>query len=168
MFPFVVKGKILPRAARREDHGATEEQPNRATADVERRDPAHRTPLDHELRDELLVVADDPVEAHGVLEEGVEHVEADLVRGEPGALRAHAPEGARRHAAVFVAAPGTAPVLEQGQLHGACSNEVLDDVLVAEEVRALHRVVGVHLEVVVVAGDGGGTPSAETVWLRMG
>ncbi len=102
----------------------------------------------------MLVVADDVLEAHRVLEERVEHVEADLVGGEPGALRRHAAEGAGGDAAVLVAAPGAAPVLEAGQLLGRLLDEVLDDVLVAEEVRALHGVVAVHLEGVVVAGDG--------------
>jgi len=52
--------------------------------------------------------------------------------------------------AVVVAAPGAAPVLEQGQLLRRLLDEVLDDVLVAEEVRALHGVEAVQLEAVVL------------------
>ena len=146
----------LAGAAGGQDHRAAEDRAHHAFADVERRDAAHRAAVDDQLRDELLVVADDAVEAQRVLEERVQHVEADLVGRVPGALRAHAAEGARRDAAVLVAAPGAAPVLEPRQLARRLLDEVLDHVLVAEEVGALHGVVGVHLEAVVVARDGRG------------
>jgi hypothetical protein len=146
----------LAAAAGREEDGRREDQAQRALADVERSDAVHRAAVDDQLRHELLVVADDVRVAQRLLEERVQHVEADLVGGVPRALGAHAAEGARRDAAVVVAAPGAAPVLEQGQLLRRLADEVLDHVLVAEEVRPLHGVVGVHLEAVVGARDRGG------------
>jgi hypothetical protein len=150
------EGEDLPGAARREDHRAAQDEPHRTVANVEGRDASHRAAVDHELRDELLVVADDAIEAHRMLEQRVEHVEADLVGGVPGALGAHAAEGPRGDAAVLVAAPGAAPVLEQRELLRSLLDEVLDDVLVAQEVGALHRVEAMHLQVVVCTGDCGG------------
>jgi len=101
----------------------------------------------------VLVVAHDAVEAQGMLEQAVEHVEPDLVGREPGALGRHAAEGARGHGAVLVAAPRATPVLEQRELDRRLLDEVLDHVLVAQEVGPLHRVPGVHLEAVVFPGD---------------
>ena len=49
-------------------------------------------------------------------------------------------------------------MLEAGELLRGLLDEVLDHVLIAEEVRTLHGVVAVQLEVVVFPGDGRGTP----------
>ena len=147
------EGKDLARAARGEDHRAAEDHADHALAHVERRDAAHRAAIDQELGHELLVVAHDAVEAQRVLEERVQHVEADLVGGVPGALGRHAAEGAGRDRAVLVAAPRAAPVLEQRQLLGGLLDEVPDHVLVAEEIGALHGVEAVHLERVVGPRD---------------
>jgi hypothetical protein len=148
------EGKDLARAAGGEDHRAAQDRAHGAGADIERGDAAHRPAVDDQLRHEVLVVAHDPVEAQRVLEQRVQHVEADLVGGVPGALGAHAAERARGNGAVLVAAPRAAPVLEPDQLLGRLLHEVLDHVLVAEEVRALHGVEAVHLEVVVFARNG--------------
>ena len=80
--------------------------------------------VDQKLGREMLVVADDVVEAQRVLEERVEHVEADLVGRVPGALGRHAAERARRDGPVLVATPRAAPVFEQRQLPRRLLDEV--------------------------------------------
>src|SRR5206468_3982260 len=84
------------------------------------------------------------------LEEGVEHVEAGLVRGEPGAELLHAAERPHRDVPVRFAAPGAAPVLEPEQLPGGFGDERLDGLLVAQPVPPGDGVVGMLLEAAVV------------------
>ena len=64
----------------------------------------------------MLVEAFDRRELQGGLEQRVQHVEAGLVGGEPGALDLHAAEGAHVDVAVRRTAPRAAPVFELGQL----------------------------------------------------
>ena len=66
----------------------------------------------------------------------MQHVEAGLVRGEPGALLLHPAERADRDLAVRLPAPRAAPVLELEQLARRLVHERLDRVLVAEPVAA--------------------------------
>ena len=108
----------------------------------------------------------------GVLERGLEqrvqHVEAGLVGGEPGAHLLHAAERAHRDVAVRLPAPRAAPVLQPQQLARRLVDERLDRVLVAQPVAAGDRVVRVLVEAVVGAITAAAPPSAETVWLRIG
>src|SRR5439155_16138980 len=65
-----------------------------------------------ELGHKALVVTLNRIVLQRRLEERVQHVEAGLVGGEPGALRLHAAERADGHVTVGLAAPGASPVLE--------------------------------------------------------
>ncbi|ANM77202.1 hypothetical protein A4U88_1819 [Serratia marcescens] len=47
-------------------------------------------------------------------------------------------------------------------------HEVIDHVLLAQPVAAGDGVVEVVVEGIVILSDGGGAPSAATVWLRIG
>ena len=83
------------------------------------------------------------------LEQRVQHVEAGLVGGEPGALDLHAAERAHVHVAVVLAAPRAAPVLHLHHLPVRVGDEILDDVLLAQPVAAADGVVEMMLEAVV-------------------
>ena len=107
--------------------------------------------IDQQLGDEPLVVADDALVLERGLEQGVEHVEAGLVGGEPGARLLHAAEGPHGDVAVGLAAPGAAPVLQLDQLLRRFLDESLDGVLIAQPVAAGDGVVGVLVEAVVRA-----------------
>lgn len=102
------------------------------------------------------------------LEQGVQHVEAGLVGGEPGAFDLHAAEAPHVDRTVRFAAPRAAPLLELGHLARALMHEVIDHVLFAQPVAAGDGVVEVVVEGIVILSDGGGAPSAATVWLRIG
>src|SRR6476660_9579530 len=104
----------------------------------------------------MLVEAPDLRKPEGRLEKRVQHVKARAVGGEPGALDRHAAEEARVDAAIFLAAPGAAPVLELHQLARAALDEVLDHVLVAQPVATRYGVVEVLVEAVVLARDARG------------
>ena len=119
-------------------------------------DALHPAVIDQQLRHEPLVVADDAGVLQRGLEEGVEHVEAGLVGGEPRAHLLHAAERAHGDAAVRLAAPRAAPVLQPEQLLGGFLDEGLDGVLVAQPVAAGDGVVGVFVEAVVRADHGRG------------
>src|ERR1700736_650376 len=82
------------------------------------------------------------------LEGGVKHVESALVGGEAGPPRGHAAKRPDRDAAVRLAAPGTAPVLELDDLERRLADEDLDDVLVGQVVAPLDGVEGVAFEAV--------------------
>jgi hypothetical protein len=98
----------------------------------------------------------------------VQHVEAGLVGGEPGALDLHAAEGAHVDVAVVLAAPRTAPVLELDHLRRALRDEEVHDVLLAQPVAAGDRVVEVLLQAVVRLHDAGRPAFGSHVWLRIG
>ena len=80
----------------------------------------------------------------------MQHVEAGLVGGIPGALDLHAAEGSHGNGAVGITTPWAAPVLQLQQLARSFLDEGLDRVLVGEPVSATDGVVAVM--VVAVAG----------------
>ncbi len=102
-------------------------------------------------REPLLVAVDRLVVLHQLL---VEHVQ-DRLSGDVGhvggALHRGAPERAQVQLAVLVAVERDADVLEVHDLLRRLRAHDLDRVLVAQEVRALDRVIGVRAPVV---GDG--------------
>jgi len=70
--------------------------------------------------------------------------------------------------AIFLAAPGAAPVFELEKFLGSFLDEGFDGVLIAEPVAAGDGVVGVFVEESSPLMTPAAPPSAETVWLRMG
>ena len=133
-----------------------------------RHDALDAAVVDQQPGDEPLVVAGDAGVLERGLEQRVEHVEAGLVGGEPRAHLLHAAERAHGDAAVGLAAPRAAPVLQPEQLLGRFLDERLDRVLIGQPVAAGDGVVGVLVEAVVAAMTPAAPPSAETVWLRIG
>ena len=98
----------------------------------------------------------------------MQHVEAGLVRSEPGAHVLHAAEGAYGDPPVWLTAPRTAPVLELQQFARSFLHKRLHRVLVSEPVAPGDGVVGVFIQSVVLGEHASGPASAETVWLRIG
>ena len=110
----------------------------------------HPALVDEEPGDEPLVVPLDRAVLQRGLEQRVQHVEAGLVGGEPGAHLLHAAERPDRDVPVGLPAPRAAPVLELQELARRLLDEGLDGVLVAEPVAARDGVVDVLLVAVVV------------------
>ena len=99
-------------------------------------------------REPLLVALDRLVVLHQLLVEHVQHRLAGDVRDVGGALHRGAAERAQVQLAALVAVEGDADVLEVHDLARRLRAHDLDRVLVAEEVRALDRVIGVRAPVV--------------------
>jgi hypothetical protein len=136
-------------AAGAQDHRLGAEEEELPRGDLDREHALHAAVLDHQVGAEELVVAADRRVLHRGLEEGMQHVEAALVGGEPRALDLHPAEEAHVDVPVVLAAPRAAPVLELRHLLGAMGDEVLDHVLVAQPVPARDGVVEVVVEAVV-------------------
>ena len=113
-----------------------------------------RLVLQQRGREPLLVALDRLVVLHQLLVEHVQDRLAGDVGDVGGALHRGAAERAQVHLALLVAVEGDADVLEVHDLVGRLRAHDLDRVLVAEEVRALDRVVGVRAPVVVDADRG--------------
>ena len=75
----------------------------------------HPAVVHQQFGDEIFVVARDGVVFERRLKQRVQHVEAGLVGGKPGALFLHAAERPHRHVSVGLATPGTAPMLQPHQ-----------------------------------------------------
>jgi hypothetical protein len=141
---------------------------NSPGSDLDRDDTLHAAVLDHQIDAEMLVEALDRRILDRGLEQRVQHVETGLVGGEPRALDLHAAEGAHIDMPVRRPAPRATPVLQLGQLFGAVRDEVVDHVLLAQPVAAVHGIVEVVLQAVVACLTPAEPPSAATVWLRIG
>ena len=142
------EGEYLAAAAGAQDHGLRHDAVDLARRNLDGDDAGAAAVVHQQARDEPLVVALDAPVLERRLEQRVQHVEAGLVGGKPGSFNLHAAERPHGHAAVRLAAPRTAPVLELHHLAGRLIDERLDSVLVAQPVGAGHRVVGVRLQAV--------------------
>jgi hypothetical protein len=140
-----------PGAAGAHDHGRALEQHERAGGNLDRQHTVDPAVLDNQVRDEELIVTLDGGILDGGLEQRVQHVEAGFVGGEPGALHLHSAEEPDIDAAIVLAAPRTAPVLQLGHLLRAVFDEILHRVLVAQPVAARDRVVKMIIKRVVAA-----------------
>ena len=98
-----------------DDHGFGEDGLNAARHQLDGDDAARLAVVHQQFGDEPFVVARDRLVFERGLEEGVEHVEAGLVGGEPRALFLHPAERPHRDVAVRLAAPRAAPVLQLQQ-----------------------------------------------------
>ena len=83
----------------------------------------------------------------------MEHVEAGLVGGVERSIHGHAAEGADADAAIGIAAPRAAPVLELDDFARRLPDKRFHDVLVGQKVAPEDRVLRVRVEAVVVAHD---------------
>jgi hypothetical protein len=113
---------------------------------LDRHDSVHASVIDEEPCHEPFVVAPDVCVLQRRLEQRVQHVEAGLVRGKPGAHVLHTAEGAHGDPPVGFTAPRTPPVLQLQQLARSLLHKRLDRVLVTEPVAARDGVVGVLIE----------------------
>ena len=124
--------------------------------------------LEQRGREPLLVAVDGLVVLHQLLIEHVQHRLAGDVGDVGGALHRGSAERAQVHFAVLVAVEGDADVLQVHDLGGRLRAHDFDRVLVAQEVRALDRVVGVGAPVVVDAIAALMPPAAATECERTG
>ena len=150
------EGKHATQAARAQDDGTRGDRLDLAGLEIDRNDAMDSAIIDEKPSHEPFVVANHAGVFQGGLEQGVEHVEAGLVGGEPRAHLLHAPEGANGNPAVALPAPRTPPVLQAQQLLRRLLDERLDGVLIAQPVAARDRVVGVLVEAVVGSDRAGG------------
>ena len=142
------EGEDLAAAARADDDGPGGDGQDLPRGQLDGHHPLAAALVHEELRDETLVVAADGLVLEAGLEEGVEHVEAGLVGGEPRPHLLHPAEGPHGDAAVGLAAPRAAPVLQPEHLLGGLPDERLDGVLVAQPVAPGDGVVGVLVQAV--------------------
>ena len=108
--------------------------------------------LDQDVGDEELVVAGEAPVAQQLVVQRLHLEEAGLVGRQRRAREGVAAEGALRDAAVLVARPRDAPVIEQPDLVRDGVDEAPDDVLVGQEVGSLVGVPGVQVDRVALLG----------------
>ncbi|STQ14679.1 Uncharacterised protein [Enterobacter cloacae] len=84
----------------------------RAFHHVHRHQTARVTVIDQNIEDKMFVKTLDLWELKGGLEQGVQHVEAGLISGKPGAFNFHSAEATNVDAAVRTAAPRAAPLFK--------------------------------------------------------
>ncbi|MNV52133.1 hypothetical protein D3C71_1442100 [compost metagenome] len=92
------------------------------------------------------------------LEQGMQHVEAGLVGGEPGSFNLHAAEATHVDRTVRFTAPRAAPLFQLGHFPRAVVDEMVDHVLLTQPVATGNGVVEVVVKRVVILSDGGGSP----------
>jgi hypothetical protein len=136
-------------AARTDDDGTRGDRFDLAGLQFNRHHALDAAVVDKETRHEPFVVAHDAGELERGLKQGVKHVEAGLVGGEPRAHLLHAAERAYRDPAIALTAPRTPPVLEAKQLLGRFRDERVNGILVARPVAAGDGVIRVFVEAVV-------------------
>ena len=107
---------------------------------------------------EVFVVAGDLAELQGGLKKRMQHVEARLVGGVPGAFDLHSAERPDRDVPRVLPAPGAAPVLQLDELARGLVDEDFDGVLISQPVGAADGVVDVVFAGVVGLDDGGHAP----------
>ena len=145
------------RAARCHHHRVSADLHQRAFHHIHRHQAARMPVIDQNVEDEMFVKALNLWELKGGLEQGVQHVEAGLIGGKPGAFDFHATEAADVDAAVRTAAPRASPLLQLGHFRRAVMNEVVNDILFAKPVAPCDRVVEMVFKAVVILRDGGGS-----------
>src|SRR5439155_7310807 len=133
----------------------TSDRPHLAGPQFDGGDDLHSAVVHQQTGDEILVVTSDVIVLLRSLKEGVKHVEAGLVGGEPGPLDFHATERTDRDVAVRLAAPRAAPMLELNHLAGRFADEIPDRILIRKPIGAGDCVLGVGFQAVVRLDDRG-------------
>ncbi len=145
------------RTARCHHHRIGADLDERAFHHIHRHQATCMTVVDQNVEDKMFIEALNLWELKGGLEEGVQHVEAGLIGGEPGAFDLHATEAADVDAAVRTAAPRASPLFQLGHFRWAMVNEIINDILLAKPVAPCNRVVEMVFEAVMILRDGGGS-----------
>ena len=143
----------LARAARGQDYRFGGDGLNLSRGQLDRHHALAAAVIDQQLGDKKLIVAPDGFVLQRSLKQRVQHVEAGLVGGEPGALNLHAPEGPHRDPAIGLPAPGAAPVLQLHHLAWVLVHKGFHRVLVAQPVATGDRVIGVVVQAVAGFND---------------
>ena len=112
--------------------------------------------INQDIEDEMFIKALNLWELKGGLEQGMQHVEAGLIGGEPGAFNLHSAEAADVDAAVRTAAPRASPLLKLGHLRWTMVDKVVNDILFAKPVAPCNRVVEMVFKAVMILRNGGG------------
>lgn len=146
-----------PRTAGSHDHRVGADLDEGAFHHVHRHQTARLTVINQNVEDEMFVKALNLWELKGGLEQGVQHVEAGFIGGEPGAFDLHPAEAANVDAAVRTTAPRTSPLFKLGHLRRTMVYKVVNDILLAKPVAPCNRVVEMVFEAVMILRNGGGS-----------
>ena len=148
------EGEHLPATAGTDDDGLGGDGLDLSRHQLNGHHPLHPAVVHQKPGDEPFVVASDGSVFQRGLKEGVEHVKAGLVGGEPGAFLFHSAEGANGHPPVGFPAPGATPMLQLQHLPWGLPDEDLHGILVTHPVPARDGVVGVFVQTVALLDHG--------------
>lgn len=142
-------------AACRHDHGIGADLHQRAFHHVHCHQAARMVVINQNIQHKMFVKALDLWELQGSLEQGMQHMEAGFIRGEPGTLDFHTTEATHVNATVRTAAPRAAPLLQLRHLSGTMVDKVIHDILLTQPVSACYRIVKMVVKAVMILGDSG-------------
>ena len=109
--------------------------------------------IDENIQHEVLVETLNLRELEGGLEEGMQHMEAGFIGGEPSTFDFHPAEAANVDAAIRAAAPRATPQLKLGHFRGAVMYEIVYNILFTEPVAAGDGVVKMVFKAIVILRD---------------
>jgi len=148
-----IKAEQAPRTASGEHYRFGTQQNQLTGGNFQGNHTNHSAFVDGQVEHKVLIEALNLGVFEGSLKQGVEHMEAGLIGGEPGAGGFHAPKAAYLYLTVILAAPGAAPALHLHQLLIGVVDKVVDDALLNQPVTAGYRVVKVRLVGIFWAGN---------------
>lgn len=142
-------------AACRHYHGVGTDLHQRAFHHIHCHQAARMVVINQNIQHKMFVKALDLRELQGSLEQGMQHMEAGFIRGEPGTLDFHTTEATHVNATVRTAAPRAAPLLQLRHLSGTMVDKVIHDILLTQPVSACYRIVKMVVKAVMILGDSG-------------
>lgn len=145
------------RTARRHHYRVGADLDKRAFHHVHRHQATRLSVINQNVENEMFIEALNLWELKGGLEQGVQHVEAGFIGGEPGAFNLHTAKAANVDAAVRAAAPRTSPLFKLGHFRGTMMHKVVNDILFAKPVAPCNRVVEMVFKAVMILRNGGGS-----------
>ena len=128
----------------------------RAFHHIHRHQATRLSVINQNVEDEMFIEALNLWELEGGLEQGMQHVEAGFIGGEPGAFNLHSAKAANVDAAVRTAAPRTSPLFKLGHFRWTMMHKVVNDILFAKPVAPCNRVVEMVFKAVMILRNGGG------------
>lgn len=114
------------------------------------------TIINQNIQHEMFVKTLDLRELQRGLEQRVQHMEAGLIGGEPGALDFHAAEATYVDATIRATAPWASPQFQLGHFGWAVVDEIIHDILLTQPVATRYCIVKVIFEAVMILRDSGG------------
>ena len=146
-----VEGKNAPGTAGGDDDGFRLHRTQHAVLYVVAEDAVQLAFGFNQIQREMFIQAGNVGELQRGLEQRMQHVEAALVGGEPGARNFHPAETAHVGATIGQARPRAAPVLHLDHFFRGVFDEILHHVLLAQPVAAGDGVVKVIFQRVIFA-----------------